>query len=321
MSPTEDLKPSADGFSWFAFGETMLVSFSTAVIVVQFELWQSFFFVCCFAPFLLLRNKYSIEMGNRWYLAFLQNRKHYFSRRSKWPDDLLHIPVFYLLLGICTICIKVAATILSLILYPREAVKSIRLNWRKQCFATTLNTPIEPVPGIGTFPILTYDKGTRTYTFLQLPIRPLHAFVYAILGVGVLVIGVYYQETFYRPEEEKGKLKYILAYALAAYIIVKVSNRLFKVASSFWNSPPETQSTILNCAALIAWWYRWSLKSSFLIWSLFILRSKKAFHSTLTADQRLIDMCRPLFSWIVLCYSVVNILFIAIKYIFSLLSR
>ena len=81
----------------------------------------------------------------------------------------------------------------------------------------------------------------------------------------------------------------------------------------------ERLTFIANVATLVAWWYRWSLKSTSLIWSLFIWRAWPAFEPRRKAQMRLVYIRDSVLSKVTLAYGILIALVIALKYAAMLL--
>jgi len=274
-------------FSYLAAIETLIVSAASITIAYNFGEYWHVLLGSLFAPFLLLKTDESQALGLKLYEKFLNHLQHsgfFYNSIDKVngsDNDTLNFfsYQFYVIVIVGSFCIKVYATVITLCRSPLSCLSSIQRNWYYQCFQINFRSSLEPVPGARSYPKYLDYRSTNLTTpwqkylinillnvLLLLPAIALTFIANMVLIMGILFLITSPFSYLLNYLEDKNLLDFmsqnqflggVFAFIISGLFISIPALFVFRFSSSI----PEL---LVRIPAIC---YRWSLKSTFIIWS------------------------------------------------------
>ena len=303
-----------------AFIETLVITGISLLVIYTTESALYLLISVCIAPLLLLRTEESQGVGLSWYRHLIENYSGYLSYNKKNRNHDFRKFQYHASIAVLSLGIRVAATVFCTIRSPVSALRSIPSNWYSQCFEINFRTPLEPVPGAGSFPE-PFDNPSSGNLVAKIAVKTICFFigvVAAIIGVqlvaavvGLACIGVYFL-VLYIFSLIRSSVVDNVEYMLILLAVIPVIGAILLGLKLIKFVP----NAISRFPAIS---YRWSLKSTFLVWSplLWVLRPIQ--HNTTTVFEAMdelrhgiVNRLSVLFSFIVLGIFICKVWFFSI---------
>lgn len=330
-------RPSSKGWSWWnaspettnrlsilATGETALAMAIAIFLGFHFNLWVYLFLACFVAPAFLLRTDKSRSLGIRFYLiAVIWARKHVPSPQNTsqatinprrraiymlWQMTsilwlLMAHFIYYLFVLIASLVIKVSVTLYCSVRHPLQSVSAIPSNWTTACFFTDFATPLELVPGIRVFPhgpLFRTDKWVRH--------RPM-----TLCNLLVLLDRTLSTEDNVRPRPLPNQ----------AQVKKDVYDAVLDPLTDYFEIYVFRQRNVLLFAILgvlivthlVAWWYRWSVKTTAIVWLPLLYITSDIAPRMWTVERRLESICTSAASRLARGYALIMGMLLTAKFV------
>ncbi len=224
------------------------------------------------APLLLLRSPASTMLAARWFQSAVDR----FEVKANDPEQELHTTAFkYAALLLCSVIVRVVATLR----HPIKGVKEVPANWRRVVLCTDMKTPVELVPETGSvreiLQRVVSDKGeAQQSTILIMVVTAFACGAGAHFARSIWSAWIWLGITWF----------FELCWLILGALLV---------AGMFCH--------------LIGWMYRFSLKSTALLWAPLLHVVKSTFDESLPLDMKLQELCVSsvwrlirIFSWVTL---------------------
>lgn len=241
-----------------ARGELTVFALFETILAVSLSLSLAFYFGtlfhiaigACIAPLLLLRSPASIRTGGLWFQKGLPQKQQ--------KDDLFLQMWIYLRVLAWASFVRVFATLR----HPIEGMRSLPDNWKRVVLCTDIGSPIELIPGAGSvediLKRLSYDEDFQGWKQLSFGTALAGLMAGCLVWIGTLT-----------------------SYAIPRYA-------LYFLAASFGFAALHFALGLL--CYVIAYLYRFSLKSTAILWLPLLYVVRTTFDESLSVLARLEDV-------------------------------
>lgn len=330
--PEEDKQPkwywcaagakTEDDLSALAVLETILAIGLTTAIGVWLNWWEYLLLASMVAPFLLLRTERSVNLGIalfnpavRWstsklpgVVQFKWHPSFFGSVRSLaivtmgllWSLTLHAL--YYTLIPLVSMGIKVFATASCVLLHPLQSIAAIPGNWKRACLHVDSTKGLELMPGVDLFPHGPLFLARMNESMLQQKMSFMGLFrtIFCLPKVQQEghVVPLFLQQSS-------------LIWQWSVYTFLALVVLFFLVPSIV---PLVIIVVAMIAAHVLAWWYRWSLKSTAIVWLPLLYIAADVAPRNWSAERRLRTIYTSAMGKVARAYAVVVAVLLLVKF-------
>lgn len=257
------------------------------IVCIENGQWWYLFVTSAIAPFLLLRTKISTHIGVR---LMQRQLSEYYLVDS--PYDLSYLenasPLSNIVISILSLFYRIRSIMVVILRNPIECLKSVPNNWKNAFTSSILHDDLEVIPGYGSYPVLYRKKQEMGYCLrgsISSPFITGHLF-----ALGCFIYLIIYTPQYWSSYPVARYIIAATAISYAVYLVPKPKRRGIRTVTEYYVDAFAgiTASLFISIILVISLIYKWSLKSTLLIWSPIIYMTGGAFRKNLAGEQLLL---------------------------------